>query len=64
MNIQKVIKKLMKANKFSIIRQNKHIVWEHENGKWKITTSASPSSQNVIRCIKKDIKNVCGVVYA
>ena len=54
----------MKKNGFSIIRKNKHIVWLHKNGKWKITTSASPSSQNVINCIMRDIKNVCGVVYA
>lgn len=64
MKIQKVIKNLMKKNGFSIIRNKKHIVWLHENGKWKITTSASPSSQNVIRCIMKDIKAVTGVCYA
>ncbi len=28
----KELKKLMKKNHFEVIRMNKHIVWQHQNG--------------------------------
>ena len=59
----KELKKLMKKNHFEVIRMNKHIVWQHQNG-GKVTTSKTPSCKNAMRNIMKDIKTVTGVCYA
>ena len=60
----KELKKLMKKNHFSIIRQKKHIVWSHNVTGALVTTSSTPSNQNAIRMIMKDIKKEVGVCYA
>jgi len=59
----KELKKLMKKNEFTLIRQKRHLVWEHING-GLVTTSSTPSCQGAIRSIMKDIKSVTGVCYA
>ena len=59
----KELKKLMKKNKFTLIRQKKHLVWEHITG-GLVTTSSTPSCQNALRNIKQDIKSVVGACYA
>ena len=64
MNVKKAIVKLMKKNSFTLIRTNKHNVWQHKPTGKKVTTSASPSCQFVIRNIMKDIKTTNGVCFA
>jgi len=54
----KDIKKLMKRNNFEVVRQGKHIIWEHKFTNKKVTTSATPSRGNAINCIRQDIKSV------
>jgi predicted RNA binding protein YcfA (HicA-like mRNA interferase family) len=59
----KELKKLMKKNDFTLIRQKKHLVWEHTTG-GLVTTSSTPSCKNALRNIMKDIKTVTGACYA
>ena len=59
----KELKKLMKKNQFTLIRQKKHLVWQHITG-GLVTTSSTPSCQNAIRNIRKDIKSVTGGCFA
>ena len=59
----KELRKLMKKNSFSVIRQKNHIVWGHITG-CKVVTSATPSCKHALKNIMKDIKKEVGVVYA
>ena len=56
--MKKEIKKMMKKNDFILIRNGKHLVWEHEFTKAKVVTSASPSRGNAINNIRCDIRKV------
>ena len=59
----KELKKLMKKNDFVLLRQRKHMVWEHKGTGGLVTTSTSPSCKGAIRNIQKDIKTVTGDCY-
>lgn len=52
------ISKLMKKNGLVLIREKKHMIWEHVESGDIITTSKTPSSSNVLFEIKRDIRRL------
>ena len=64
MTLKKELKKLMKKNKFELIRQKNHLVWQHIEKKCKVTTSSSPSCKHALKNIMKDIQKEVGFVVA
>jgi predicted RNA binding protein YcfA (HicA-like mRNA interferase family) len=56
--MKKEISKLMKKNGLVLIREKKHMIWEHLDSGEIITTSKTPSSSNVLFEIKRDIKRL------
>ena len=56
--MKKEIYKLMKKNGLVLIREKKHLIWEHLDSGEIITTSKTPSSSNVLFEIKRDIKRL------
>jgi len=59
----KELKKLMKKNKFTFLRQNNKIVWQHTSGV-TMSTSATPSCNYYLNQIKRDIKRNIGKLVA
>ncbi len=57
MNTQSTIRKLMKAEGFTLLRSARHLVWEGPTGE-RVTTSVSPSDYRAVDNIKRDIKRV------
>lgn len=62
--MKKELKKLMKKNNFDLLRKKNHLVWIHQITGKKVTTSATPSCQNAIKNIMRDIKHEVGICYA
>jgi len=56
--MKKEIYKLMKKNGLVLIREKKHLIWEHLDSGEIITTSKTPSSSNALFEIKRDIKRL------
>lgn len=56
--MKKEISELMKKNGLVLIREKKHMIWEHLDSGEIITTSKTPSSSNVLFEIKRDIKRL------
>jgi len=56
--MKKEIYKLMKKNGLVLIREKKHMIWEHLDSGEIITTSKTPSSSNVLFEIKRDIRRL------
>ena len=56
--MKKEIYKLMKKNGLVLIREKKHLIWEHLDSGEIITTSKTPSSSNVLFEIKRDIRRL------
>jgi predicted RNA binding protein YcfA (HicA-like mRNA interferase family) len=56
--MKKEISKLMKKNGLVLIREKKHMIWEHLDSGEIITTSKTPSSSNVLFEIKRDIRRL------
>lgn len=56
--MKKEIYKLMKKNGLVLIREKKHMIWEHLDSGEIITTSKTPSSSNVVFEIKRDIRRL------
>ena len=56
--MKKEIYKLMKKNGLVLIREKKHMIWEHVESGDIITTSKTPSSSNVLFAIKRDIRRL------
>ena len=54
----------MKKNNFDLLRKKNHLVWIHQITGKKVTTSATPSCQNAIKNIMRDIKHEVGICYA
>lgn len=56
--MKKEISELMKKNGLVLIREKKHMIWEHLDSGEIITTSKTPSSSNVLFEIKRDIRRL------
>ena len=56
--MKKEIYKLMKKNGLVLIREKKHLIWEHLDSGEIITTSKTPSSSNALFEIKRDIRRL------
>lgn len=56
--MKKEISELMKKNGLVLIREKKHMIWEHLDSGEIITTSKTPSSSNVVFEIKRDIRRL------
>tara|TARA_B100000902_G_C26525668_1_gene535421 strand:- start:185 stop:376 length:192 start_codon:yes stop_codon:yes gene_type:complete len=60
MKIRNQIKKLMRNNGFSLIREKSHYIWKHSTGAI-ITTSKTPSGNYAIAQCNRQIKKVLAV---
>jgi len=56
--MKKEIYKLMKKNGLVLIREKKHLIWEHLDSGEIITTSKTPSSSNALFEIKRDLRRL------
>ena len=56
--MKKEIYKLRKKNGLVLIREKKHLIWEHLDSGEIITTSKTPSSSNALFEIKRDIRRL------
>ena len=56
--MKKEIYKLMKKNGLVLIREKRHLIWEHLDSGEIITTSKTPSSSNALFEIKRDIRRL------
>lgn len=60
MKIRNQIKKLMRNNGFSLIREKSHYIWKHSSGAI-ITTAKTPSGNYAIAQCNRQIKKVLAV---
>lgn len=59
MKYKKQIFKIMKENNFELIRQNKHMVWQHRTCGKIVVTACTPSSPDVaVKKVKCEIRRV------
>ena len=56
--MQKQVKKIMKENGLVLIRSKKHLVWEHLDSGYKITTSKTSSDSNALFGVKRNIRQL------
>jgi hypothetical protein len=57
--MNKELKKLMKKNNFYLLREKKHLVWQHKSG-GIVTTSRTPSCHRAFKNIVKNITEITG----
>ena len=52
------LKKMMQSNDFVLVRQKRHLVWEHSITKRKVVTSATPSDWRTLKNTQREINKV------